>query len=229
MQNNSSRILSRWDRQAYCLYIRPPQYGSRYTNACRGIPKPLILQRERITTKTITKNKLVALRFRENEYDLIKSKSDKANMNFTEFVTRSALNKQITVVDGLPKILNIVFQKPLSMNFWRQSIVSIKQRECSSNSMCNPSSRIAEQLLNQIDLETAKAFEGFEVVVATHIDRDHWHNHFVVNSVNSETGLKIQINEKGFEELRNRSDQICQQFGLEVLTPYQKPKQRSMN
>ncbi|MFR6001134.1 plasmid mobilization protein [Ruminococcus sp.] len=108
MQNNSSRILSRWDRQAYCLYIRPPQYGSRYTNACRGIPKPLILQRERITTKTITKNKLVALRFRENEYDLIKSKADKANMNFTEFVTRSALNKQITIVDGLPKILKEV-------------------------------------------------------------------------------------------------------------------------
>ena len=108
MLYDSSRILSRWDRQAYCLYIRPPQYGSRYTNACRGIPKPLILQRERITTKTITKNKLVALRFRENEYDLIKSKSDKANMNFTEFVTRSALNKQITIVDGLPEILKEV-------------------------------------------------------------------------------------------------------------------------
>ena len=29
-------------------------------------------------------------------------------MNFTEFVTRSALNKQITVVDGLPKILKEV-------------------------------------------------------------------------------------------------------------------------
>jgi len=111
-------------------------------------PNPLFC-RERITTKTITKNKLVALRFCENEYNLIKSKADKANMNFTEFVTRSALNKQITVVDGLPKILNIVFQKPLSMNFWRQSIVSIKQRECSSNSMCNPSSRIAEQLLSR--------------------------------------------------------------------------------
>lgn len=54
------------------------------------------------------KNKLVALRFRENEYNLIKSKADKANMNFTEFVTRSALNKQITIVDGLPKILKEV-------------------------------------------------------------------------------------------------------------------------
>lgn len=108
MQNNSSRILSRWDRQAYRLYIRPPQYGSRYTNACRRKPEPQILQKERLTTKTITKNKLVALRFRENEYNLIKSKADKANMNFTEFVTRSALNKQITIVDGLPKILKEV-------------------------------------------------------------------------------------------------------------------------
>ena len=108
MLYDSSRLLSRWDRQAYCLYIRPPQYGSRYTNACRGIPEPLILQKERITTKTITKNKLVALRFRKNEYNLIKSTADKANMNFTEFITRSALNKKITVVDGLPEILKEV-------------------------------------------------------------------------------------------------------------------------
>jgi len=83
--------------------------------------------------------------------------------------------------------------------------------------------------IHQIGLETAKAFEGFEVVVATHIDRDHWHNHFVVNSVNCETGLKIQINEKGLEELRHKSDEICQQFGLQILQPYQKPKQRSLN
>lgn len=83
--------------------------------------------------------------------------------------------------------------------------------------------------IHQIGLETAKAFDGFEVVVATHIDRDHWHNHFVVNSVNCETGLKIQINEKGLEELRHKSDKICQQFGLEILKPYQKPKQCSLN
>lgn len=56
--------------------------------------------------------------------------------------------------------------------------------------------------IHQIGLETAKAFDGFEVVVTTHIDRDHWHNHFVVNSVNCETGYKIQINEKGLEQLR---------------------------
>ena len=83
--------------------------------------------------------------------------------------------------------------------------------------------------IHRIGLELAKAFDGFEVVVATHIDRDHWHNHFVVNSVNCETGLKIQINEKGLEQLRRKSDEICQRFGLEVLKPYQKPKQKSLN
>ena len=85
------------------------------------------------------------------------------------------------------------------------------------------------QQIHQIGVEMAKAFEGFEVVIATHIDRDHWHNHIVVNSVNSETGLKIQINENGLEQLRNKSDEICKKFGLEVLEPYQKPNQTTMN
>lgn len=45
------------------------------------------------------------MRFREIEYNAIKSKAQKVNMNFTEFVTRSALNKQMVVVDGLPQVL----------------------------------------------------------------------------------------------------------------------------
>lgn len=85
------------------------------------------------------------------------------------------------------------------------------------------------EIIHQIGIETAKYFDGFEVVVATHIDRDHWHNHFVVNSVNCETGLKIQINEKNLEELRDYSDSICQKFGVEILKPYTKPKQKSIN
>lgn len=92
-----------------------------------------------------------------------------------------------------------------------------------------PDCNATPEQIHQIGLELAKAFDGFEVVVATHIDRDHWHNHFVVNSVNCETGLKIQINEKGLEQLRRKSDEICQRFGLEVLKPYQKPKQKSLN
>lgn len=45
------------------------------------------------------------MRFRESEYEAIKMKADKANLNFTEFVTRSALNKPIVVIDDLGDVL----------------------------------------------------------------------------------------------------------------------------
>lgn len=92
-----------------------------------------------------------------------------------------------------------------------------------------PDCHATPQQIHEIGMETAKLFEGFEVVVATHIDKDHWHNHFVVNSVNCETGYKIQVNEEKLEQLRHQSDEICQRFGLETLKPYEKPKQRAMN
>lgn len=48
---------------------------------------------------------MVAMRFRENDYEAIKKKANKANLNFTEFVTRSALDKTITIIDGLGDVL----------------------------------------------------------------------------------------------------------------------------
>lgn len=48
---------------------------------------------------------MVAMRFRENDYEAIKMKADKANLNFTEFVTKSALDKPIVMIDGLSNVL----------------------------------------------------------------------------------------------------------------------------
>lgn len=93
----------------------------------------------------------------------------------------------------------------------------------------HPNCGATPEQIHAIGVEMAKAFEGFEVVIATHIDADHCHTHFIVNSVNCETGKKIQINEQGLEQLRHRSDEICKAHGLEVLTPYSKPKQKSLS
>lgn len=72
-------------------------------------------------------------------------------------------------------------------------------------------------------LELAESFKGYEVLVATHIDNDHWHNHLIVNSVSCETGLKLQFNEQDLNRLRDRSDEICKSYELDTLEPYQKP------
>lgn len=48
---------------------------------------------------------MIAMRFRENDYMAIKRKAEKANMNFTEFVTAAAMNKPVTVINGLSDVL----------------------------------------------------------------------------------------------------------------------------
>ena len=45
------------------------------------------------------------MRFRESDYAAIKRKADKANMNFTEFVTAAAMNKPVTVINSLSDVL----------------------------------------------------------------------------------------------------------------------------
>ncbi len=48
---------------------------------------------------------MIAMRFHESDYTAIKKKAEKVNMNFTEFVTAAAMNKPITVIDGLSDVL----------------------------------------------------------------------------------------------------------------------------
>ena len=48
---------------------------------------------------------MIAMRFRESDYAAIKKKAEKVNMNFTEFVTTAAMNKPITVINGLSDVL----------------------------------------------------------------------------------------------------------------------------
>lgn len=60
---------------------------------------------------------MVTMRFRESDYDTIKKKADKTNLNFTEFVTKSALDKPITIIDGLSDILKE--QKAIGKNLNR--------------------------------------------------------------------------------------------------------------
>lgn len=56
-------------------------------------------------TKTDNKTKMIAMRFRESDYATIKRKTEKANMNFTKFVTAAVMNKPITVINCLEDIL----------------------------------------------------------------------------------------------------------------------------
>ena len=63
----------------------------------------------------------------------------------------------------------------------------------------------------------AEYFEGCEVLVCTHVDREHIHSHCVINSVNFETGKKLHMAKEQLQELMRRNDIICQEMGLPVF------------
>ncbi|WP_303834893.1 relaxase/mobilization nuclease domain-containing protein [Ruminococcus flavefaciens] len=79
--------------------------------------------------------------------------------------------------------------------------------------------KIEPALAHKIAVEFAeRAFKGHEVVVATHLDTDHVHSHFIVNAVNADTGLKYHSNKFTLQDMRQLSDEICQKYGVTTLS-----------
>ena len=62
--------------------------------------------------------------------------------------------------------------------------------------------------------QLAGYFEGCEVLVCTHVDREHIHSHCIINSVNFETGRKVHMADEQIQALRVCNDQICEELGL---------------
>ena len=72
-------------------------------------------------------------------------------------------------------------------------------------------------------------FEGCEVLVCTHVDREHIHSHCIINSVNFETGKKVHMADEQIQELRARNDQICEELGLPKFQRDKQKRSRGMS
>ena len=72
-------------------------------------------------------------------------------------------------------------------------------------------------------------FEGCEVLVCTHIDREHIHSHCIINSVNFEAGKKVHMADEQIQELRVRNDQICEELGLPKFQRDEQKRSRGMS
>ncbi len=86
----------------------------------------------------------------------------------------------------------------------------------------SPQEDVSPARVHALGLEfAAKAWPGHEVMVATHCDTGHWHNHFVINSVAFESGYKLRQGPNTLYELRALNDEVCKAHGLSTLKPYE--------
>lgn len=72
---------------------------------------------------------------------------------------------------------------------------------------------------HQIGIELARRLWGdrFQILVTTHLDKDHLHNHFCLNSVSFTDGYKFRGGSKAYWIMRAESDKICAEYGLSVI------------
>ena len=82
-----------------------------------------------------------------------------------------------------------------------------------------PEENLTPQTAHEIALKMANQLPGFEILVATHTDREHIHSHFIINSVSVDSGKKYHSNLESLQQLREISDQICTAYGLSVIQP----------
>lgn len=87
---------------------------------------------------------------------------------------------------------------------------------------------VTPELCHAIGVQTAKELWGdsFQIIVTTHLDKDHLHNHFCFNSVGFRDGRKYNYSKAERKRMMEVSDRICLEHGLSVIRNQKKAPSR---
>lgn len=78
---------------------------------------------------------------------------------------------------------------------------------------------VTAETAHEIGVRLAQELWGdrFEVLVATHCNTGHYHNHFVINSVSFWDGYKFYNSPADYAKMREVSDRLCREYELSVI------------
>ncbi len=83
----------------------------------------------------------------------------------------------------------------------------------------SPEDNLTPEQVHEIGLKTMKAYlgESAEFVIATHTDKEHLHNHIILNATNPKTLKKFQQSKSQLEELKEISDVISKEYSCKII------------
>lgn len=78
---------------------------------------------------------------------------------------------------------------------------------------------VTPEIAHEIGIKLANELWGdkFEVAVSTHLNTNHIHNHFCINSVSFIDGKKYYNNRHTYALMRQTSDSLCREYNLSVI------------
>ena len=80
----------------------------------------------------------------------------------------------------------------------------------------SPDDNLDAETAHEIGLKFAEFFPGYQIVVASHCNTSHLHNHIIMNSVNMENGKKFHQTASDLARVKEYSNQFCREYGLSV-------------
>ena len=83
----------------------------------------------------------------------------------------------------------------------------------------SPDDEVIPELVHKMGKELAeKLCKGrFQYLVTTHLDKDHLHNHIVINGISFVDGKHFYNNKDNVRKMRKISDEICLAHGLKTI------------
>ena len=89
---------------------------------------------------------------------------------------------------------------------------------------------VTPEQCHEIGLKLAREMWGdnYQIIVTTHLDKEHLHNHFCFNSVSFTDGRKYNYSKSEQKRLRDVSDRLCREYGLSVIERPKKAPSRPL-
>ena len=85
----------------------------------------------------------------------------------------------------------------------------------------SPEDKLTPEEINRIGYETIKELTGgnFRFIVTTHTDKDHIHNHILINSIDLNSDKKLKWDYAQERNLRMISDRLAKEAGATIIQP----------
>lgn len=138
------------------------------------------------------------------------SKSASRSINYAEgrAVAMSGINVDVTHAKSSFKAIRAAYGKESGVQA-HTIIQSFSPEE---------SKVLGVEKINKMGKELAKRVAGdYQVAIYTHDDKEHIHNHIVINAVNPETGKKYQSNAKQRHLIKDKNDEIMLEHGIDPV------------
>ena len=124
--------------------------------------------------------------------------------------------------EELVKMYNDNFLSNDTLYEFRHDRQETNQRKIHSHHIIqsfSPDDHLTPEQINQIGYETVKELTGgrFRFIVATHVDKDHIHNHIILNSIDKNSDKKFLWDYKAERNLRMVSDRLSKIVGAKII------------